>query len=123
MKNSMAKSDQNEQIIARRARIKDNLARTRMAIKVADFAKEDKDLDRELWDWLTLVTRTESIPGYTLPSAEASADDLWAAFQAYTELPADAGQQWENAVESANKPAGVLVPPAALPDDQKKVPT
>ncbi len=117
----MAKSNKNEQIIARRARVKDNLVRTRMAIKVADFAIGDKQLDRELWDWLTLVTRSESVPGYKLPSAELSSEELLAAFQDYTELPADVGQAWEDAVNAANINTGELAPPAALTEDQKKV--
>lgn len=107
-------------IIARPARVRDNLNRTRMLVKIEPLVEKDDLLRAAAWDWLTVVTRTESIDGYDLPAPEDTPEQLWAALDAYLDLEVSVQTAWNEAVNAANAPAGAAAMQPGLDAAEKK---
>jgi hypothetical protein len=108
-------------IVVHRAKVIDNVSRTRMSLKISDFVKDDPVLDSEAYKWLTWVTRTDYLEGVTLPTEDASGEELFAAFQAYLQMDGELAEAWEAEVAKVNTPAKKpLAPPDYLDDGEKK---
>lgn len=112
-----------EEIVVHRAKVKHNLSRDRMALKIGDFiGKDDGALDSEAYQWLTRCSRTEVLPGFELPSETDPPDIIWQKFEAYLEMDDDILEEWKRLVNAANAPTGSrkFVPPENLTEAEKK---
>lgn len=120
----MSKTNQplpQKEIIVRRAKVKDNLSRDRMAIKIGDFIGEDTALDSAAYQWVTRCSRTEVLPGFDLPTPDEPGQAIWDKFLAYLEMDADMFDEWERLVNAANEPINrKFAPPDNLTEDEKK---
>lgn len=121
----MSKANQplpQKEIVVRRAKVKDNLSRDRMALKIGGFlGNKDSALDSAAYQWLTRCSRTEVLPGFELPSPDEPGEVIWDKFLAYLEMDTDMFDKWEMLVNAANEPISrKFAPPEYLSEDEKK---
>lgn len=110
-------------IIAHAERVRDNLLRTRFAVKLASRVKDDTSTDNAVWHWLSMVVLTDSVEGYEIPQIEESSDDIWAKFEQYLDWPQSRADEWEKAVVSAQvKPSAEVAPLANVSEEQQSNP-
>lgn len=107
-------------ITVRRRRVIDDLNRTRLVLKLSDLYKDDTVLEGEMWDWVSMVTATETVEGYTLPDPLGTPESVQGCFTAYLELDAATATEWKRVYNAAQQPtnAAALVP--QLTEDEKK---
>lgn len=110
------------EIIVRRRRVIDDLNRTRLIATLEGVFKDDLVMQAEEWEWVSLVTATQTIDGYTLPNVLAPQETILASFNAYLELDSEFVSAWKDVYIAAQKPlnAPALVPPDMLTEDEKK---
>ena len=107
-------------IVVRRRRVLDDLNRTRLVLKLDSLHKDDPVMEGEMWDWVSMVTGTEIVDGYTLPDPLGTSESIAACFEAYLALDSTRAAEWKRIYNAAQQPtnAGALVP--QLSDDEKK---
>lgn len=108
------------EIRVRRRRVMDDLNRTRLVLKLTDLHKDDSVLEGEMWEWVSMVTATESIDGYTLPDPLGTPESVLACFTAYLELPSVVATEWKRTYNAAQQPLNNAALAPQLPDGEKK---
>lgn len=100
-----------------RERIRERLARGKVLARLGAVGGDELQTGRQLFARLVAVS---SVSGMPFPTADASAEELQAAFHAWLELDGDLLDTWLLEMELANAPVNEpeLLPPAS--DEEKK---
>ncbi len=103
-------SHHNLTITVCRERIRERLAREKVRVRLGNVGGDELQTGRQLFARLVAVS---SVSGMPFPTADASAEELQAAFHKWLELDGDLLDEWLLEMELVNAPANEpeLLPP------------